>query len=155
MISKQQWYSIGTVRPPTGPSDSSVQSTAPLDLSEFPALANRGRQEVLPASTSTVPVVSLPSMPSMPNMPSMPSVTSSGLVARPTYGVVSKPSEPPPDFSIHNEDFPALPGFKGGEWSGACVHFCASLLHISVVTKLVSVVSALNSRKRIMRKLGR
>lgn len=41
----------------------------------------------------------------------------SSLPSRPSYGVVSKPQEPPPDFSIHNEDFPALPGsnaFKPG-----------------------------------------
>ena len=41
----------------------------------------------------------------------------SNLTTRPSYGVVSKPAEPPPDFSIHNEDFPALPGsnvFKSG-----------------------------------------
>ncbi|KAK3748437.1 hypothetical protein QZH41_017309 [Actinostola sp. cb2023] len=53
-----------------------------LDLSEFPALANR----MLDSSGSG----------------SAPS--------RPSYGVVSKPAEPQPDFSILNEDFPALPG---------------------------------------------
>ncbi|XP_031565521.1 CCR4-NOT transcription complex subunit 2-like [Actinia tenebrosa] len=66
-----------------------------LDLSEFPALANR----------------------------MLDSGSSGSAPSRPSYGVVSKPAEPQPDFSILNEDFPALPGSgflnKQGESSDA------------------------------------
>lgn len=79
---------------------SDVSGSAGLDLSEFPALANRSRLESLSrvegvARLETIGGVSAPA---------------SSMVSRPSYGVVSKPAEPPPDFSIHNEDFPALPG---------------------------------------------
>ena len=84
-----------------------MSGSAGLDLSEFPALANRSRLESLSrvegvARLETIGGVSAPA---------------SSMVSRPSYGVVSKPAEPPPDFSIHNEDFPALPGsntFKSG-----------------------------------------
>ena len=55
----------------------------------------------------------------MPRLESIGGVSAppGSIPSRPSYGVVSKPAEPQPDFSIHNEDFPALPGsnnFKSG-----------------------------------------
>uniref|UniRef100_A0A8C8LP56 CCR4-NOT transcription complex subunit 2 n=2 Tax=Oncorhynchus TaxID=8016 RepID=A0A8C8LP56_ONCTS len=61
-----------------------------LDLSDFPALADRSRRE---GSANPTPLLN-------------------PLAGRAPYvGMVTKPSnEPTQDFSIHNEDFPALPG---------------------------------------------
>ncbi|XP_042157145.1 CCR4-NOT transcription complex subunit 2-like isoform X4 [Oncorhynchus tshawytscha] len=61
-----------------------------LDLSDFPALADRSRRE---GSGNPTPLLN-------------------PLAGRAPYvGMVTKPSnEPTQDFSIHNEDFPALPG---------------------------------------------
>uniref|UniRef100_A0A3B4A4K9 CCR4-NOT transcription complex subunit 2 n=1 Tax=Periophthalmus magnuspinnatus TaxID=409849 RepID=A0A3B4A4K9_9GOBI len=60
-----------------------------LDLSDFPALADRSRRE----GTGN------------------PSAVLSQLSGRAPYGMVTKPStDQTQDFSIHNEDFPALPG---------------------------------------------
>ncbi|XP_021423252.2 CCR4-NOT transcription complex subunit 2 isoform X5 [Oncorhynchus mykiss] len=61
-----------------------------LDLSDFPALADRSRRE---GSGNQTPLLN-------------------PLAGRAPYvGMVTKPSnEPTQDFSIHNEDFPALPG---------------------------------------------
>uniref|UniRef100_A0A672YQK9 CCR4-NOT transcription complex subunit 2 n=1 Tax=Sphaeramia orbicularis TaxID=375764 RepID=A0A672YQK9_9TELE len=61
-----------------------------LDLSDFPALADRSRRE---GAGNPTPVLSQ-------------------LSGRAPYvGMVTKPStDQTPDFSIHNEDFPALPG---------------------------------------------
>ncbi|XP_015237774.1 CCR4-NOT transcription complex subunit 2 isoform X2 [Cyprinodon tularosa] len=61
-----------------------------LDLSDFPALADRSRRE---AAGNPTPALNQ-------------------LAGRPNYvGMVTKPStEQTQDFSIHNEDFPALPG---------------------------------------------
>ena len=68
-----------------------------LDL-EFPALV-RGGMRRGSASSSAVGASS----------------GSSALPSRTGYGIVSKPREP--EFTIHNEDFPALPGsgFKGSQ----------------------------------------
>ncbi|XP_032813839.2 CCR4-NOT transcription complex subunit 2 [Petromyzon marinus] len=70
----------------TGGSD----TVAGLDLSDFPALAERNRRE---SNGNPAP---------LPNP----------MAGRTPYvGMVTKPaSEQPQDFSIHNEDFPALPG---------------------------------------------
>lgn len=95
---------------PTGLSDITPGGSSGLDLSEFPALANRSRLENL---TRVEGVARLDSIGGVSAPPS-------SLPNRPSYGVVSKPAEPPPDFSIHNEDFPALPGsntFKSGSTS--------------------------------------
>ncbi|XP_051911036.1 CCR4-NOT transcription complex subunit 2-like isoform X2 [Hippocampus zosterae] len=61
-----------------------------LDLSDFPALAERSRRD---AGANPAPLLN-------------------PLAGRAPYvGMVTKPSgEQPQDFSIHNEDFPALPG---------------------------------------------
>ncbi|KAB5542064.1 hypothetical protein PHYPO_G00087150 [Pangasianodon hypophthalmus] len=61
-----------------------------LDLSDFPALADRSRRE---GSGNPTPLLN-------------------PLAGRAPYvGMVTKPThEPSQDFSIHNEDFPALPG---------------------------------------------
>ena len=91
----------------TGLSDASPGSSSGLDLSEFPALANRSRLESLNRVEGVGRLDSIGGVSAPP----------SSLASRPSYGVVSKPAEPPPDFSIHNEDFPALPGsntFKSG-----------------------------------------
>ncbi|XP_032237724.2 CCR4-NOT transcription complex subunit 2 [Nematostella vectensis] len=65
--------------------DSSSPGGTALDLSEFPTLTNRMHLEGGAGGPGGAP-------------------------SRPSYGVVSKPAEPQPDFSILNEDFPALPG---------------------------------------------
>lgn len=83
-----------------GLSDASPGSSSGLDLSEFPALANRSRLESLNRVEGVGRLDSIGGVSAPP----------SSLASRPSYGVVSKPAEPPPDFSIHNEDFPALPG---------------------------------------------
>lgn len=91
----------------TGLSDASPGGSSGLDLSEFPALANRSRLESLNRVEGVARLDSIGGVSAPP----------SSLASRPSYGVVSKPAEPPPDFSIHNEDFPALPGsntFKSG-----------------------------------------
>ena len=90
----------------TGLSDVSGGSSG-LDLSEFPMLANRSRLESLSRVEGMARLDSIGGVSAPPN----------SLASRPSYGVVSKPAEPPADFSIHNEDFPALPGsntFKSG-----------------------------------------
>ncbi|RMX41896.1 hypothetical protein pdam_00006627 [Pocillopora damicornis] len=83
-----------------GLADATPGGSGGLDLSEFPALANRSRLESLSR------VEGVPRLDSIGGVSAPPS----SLPNRPSYGVVSKPAEPPPDFSIHNEDFPALPG---------------------------------------------
>lgn len=91
----------------TGLSDTTPGGSSGLDLSEFPALANRSRLETLSRVEGVARLDSIGGVSAPP----------SSLPSRPSYGVVSKPAEPPPDFSIHNEDFPALPGsntFKSG-----------------------------------------
>ncbi|XP_046845670.1 CCR4-NOT transcription complex subunit 2-like [Xenia sp. Carnegie-2017] len=82
----------------TGNSDtiSSVSAiNSGLDLSDFPVLANRGMSHVVSS-------VSSPSSTS----------SSSSYVGRPSYGLVSKRGEPTTEFTMLNEDFPALPGSK-------------------------------------------
>lgn len=64
-----------------------------LDLSDFPVLANRPMAHVPPS-------VSSPSS----------TGTSSSFVGRASYGLVSKRGEPSTEFTMLNEDFPALPG---------------------------------------------
>ncbi|KAM7430102.1 CCR4-NOT transcription complex subunit 2 [Porites harrisoni] len=83
-----------------GLSDASSGGSSGLDLSEFPALANRSRIESLSRVEGVARLESIGGVSAPP----------SSMASRPSYGVVSKPAEPPPDFSIHNEDFPALPG---------------------------------------------
>lgn len=83
-----------------GLSDVTPGGSSGLDLSEFPALANRTRLENLSRVEGVARLDSIGGVSAPP----------SSLPSRPSYGVVSKPAEPPPDFSIHNEDFPALPG---------------------------------------------
>lgn len=95
-----------------------------LDLSEFPALANRSRLESLSRVEGMARLESIGGVSAPPN----------SLASRPSYGVVSKPAEPPADFSIHNEDFPALPGsntFKSGT-----VLFFFSVLYFTVNIKI-------------------
>ncbi|XP_029613934.1 CCR4-NOT transcription complex subunit 2 isoform X2 [Salmo trutta] len=71
-----------------------------LDLSDFPALADRSRRE---GSGNPTPLLN-PLAGRAPYASSLHLMTSS-------VGMVTKPSnEPTQDFSIHNEDFPALPG---------------------------------------------
>uniref|UniRef100_A0A8C5GI79 CCR4-NOT transcription complex subunit 2 n=1 Tax=Gouania willdenowi TaxID=441366 RepID=A0A8C5GI79_GOUWI len=72
-----------------GPQNGSENVTG-LDLSDFPALADRNRRD---GSGNPTPVLN-------------------PLAGRAPYvGMVTKPStEQTQDFSIHNEDFPALPG---------------------------------------------
>ncbi|XP_021423235.2 CCR4-NOT transcription complex subunit 2 isoform X2 [Oncorhynchus mykiss] len=71
-----------------------------LDLSDFPALADRSRRE---GSGNQTPLLN-PLAGRAPYASSLHLMTSS-------VGMVTKPSnEPTQDFSIHNEDFPALPG---------------------------------------------
>lgn len=83
-----------------GLSDAQGNNSVGLDLSEFPALANRSRLESLSR------VEGVPRLESIGGVSAPPG----SIPSRPSYGVVSKPAEPQPDFSIHNEDFPALPG---------------------------------------------
>ena len=74
----------------------------------------------------------------MPRLESIGGVSAppGSIPSRPSYGVVSKPAEPQPDFSIHNEDFPALPGsnnFKSGTTVVVVVvvvYFCNFLLFL-------------------------
>ena len=102
---------------PLGLSDASSGGSSGLDLSEFPALANRSRIESLSRVEGVARLESIGGVSAPP----------SSMVSRPSYGVVSKPAEPPPDFSIHNEDFPALPGsntFKSGSVSNSFPHQC-------------------------------
>lgn len=92
-----------------GLADATPGGSGGLDLSEFPALANRSRLESLSRVEGVARLDSIGGVSAPP----------SSLTNRPSYGVVSKPAEPPPDFSIHNEDFPALPGsntFKSGNF---------------------------------------
>ncbi|XP_071943010.1 CCR4-NOT transcription complex subunit 2-like isoform X1 [Antedon mediterranea] len=73
----------------------SSESSPSLDLSDFPALANRGRQNDLSAFQ-------------LPNP----------MAGRPQYvGMVNKTAEPTPEFQIQNEDFPALPGSNNKQGS--------------------------------------
>ena len=98
-----------------GLSDVSSGGSSGLDLSEFPALANRSRIESLSRVEGVARLESIGGVSAPP----------SSMASRPSYGVVSKPAEPPPDFSIHNEDFPALPGsntFKSGTVSNGFPH---------------------------------
>lgn len=64
-----------------------------LDLSDFPVLANR-------------PMVHVPPPVSSPSS----TTTTSSFVGRASYGLVSKRGEPSTEFTMLNEDFPALPG---------------------------------------------
>lgn len=64
-----------------------------LDLSDFPALANRQ-------------MIHLPTSVSSPSS----TVTTSSFVGRASYGLVSKRGEPSTEFTMLTEDFPALPG---------------------------------------------
>ncbi|XP_048864926.1 CCR4-NOT transcription complex subunit 2 isoform X2 [Brienomyrus brachyistius] len=82
-------FALLTCDPVTAFVDGSENVTG-LDLSDFPALADRSRRE---GSGNQTPLLN-------------------PLAGRAPYvGMVTKPSnEPSQDFSIHNEDFPALPG---------------------------------------------
>ncbi|XP_021423241.2 CCR4-NOT transcription complex subunit 2 isoform X3 [Oncorhynchus mykiss] len=72
-----------------------------LDLSDFPALADRSRRE---GSGNQTPLLN-------PLAGRAPYEASSLHLMTSSVGMVTKPSnEPTQDFSIHNEDFPALPG---------------------------------------------
>ncbi|XP_035646640.1 CCR4-NOT transcription complex subunit 2-like isoform X6 [Oncorhynchus keta] len=72
-----------------------------LDLSDFPALADRSRRE---GSGNPTPLLN-------PLAGRAPYEASSLHLMTSSVGMVTKPSnEPTQDFSIHNEDFPALPG---------------------------------------------
>ncbi|XP_010882475.1 CCR4-NOT transcription complex subunit 2 isoform X3 [Esox lucius] len=72
-----------------------------LDLSDFPALADRNRRE---GSGNPTPLLN-------PLAGRAPYEASSLHLMTSSVGMVTKPSnEPTQDFSIHNEDFPALPG---------------------------------------------
>ncbi|XP_071261732.1 CCR4-NOT transcription complex subunit 2 isoform X3 [Salvelinus alpinus] len=72
-----------------------------LDLSDFPALADRSRRE---GSANPTPLLN-------PLAGRAPYEASSLHLMTSSVGMVTKPSnEPTQDFSIHNEDFPALPG---------------------------------------------
>ncbi|KAJ7998015.1 hypothetical protein DPEC_G00218160 [Dallia pectoralis] len=72
-----------------------------LDLSDFPALADRNRRE---GSGNPTPLHN-------PLAGRAPYEASSLHLMTSSVGMVTKPSnEPSQDFSIHNEDFPALPG---------------------------------------------
>lgn len=96
-----------------GLADATPGGSGGLDLSEFPALANRSRLESLSRVEGVARLDSIGGVSAPP----------SSLTNRPSYGVVSKPAEPPPDFSIHNEDFPALPGsntFKSESQVDSC-----------------------------------
>lgn len=64
-----------------------------LDLSEFPSLSNRGRQDSGGSS-----------------MPSMAGRAAYGMV-----GMVKQPASESTEFQIHSEDFPALPGSQAME----------------------------------------
>ncbi|CAB4036632.1 Hypothetical predicted protein, partial [Paramuricea clavata] len=64
-----------------------------LDLSDFPVLANR-------------PMAHIPSSVSSPSSTANPG----SFVGRASYGLVSKRGEPTTEFTMLNEDFPALPG---------------------------------------------
>lgn len=108
-LCKREHLSHVLVTSSTGLADATPGGSGGLDLSEFPALANRSRLESLSR------VEGVPRLDSIGGVSAPPS----SLPNRPSYGVVSKPAEPPPDFSIHNEDFPALPGsntFKSGNF---------------------------------------
>ncbi|KAL0968098.1 hypothetical protein UPYG_G00262380 [Umbra pygmaea] len=72
-----------------------------LDLSDFPALADRNRRD---GSGNPAPLLN-------PLAGRAPYEASSLHLMTSSVGMVTKPSnEPTQDFSIHNEDFPALPG---------------------------------------------
>lgn len=81
MLNEKKWEALTIIETLISGENISPGGSA-LDLSEFPALANR----------------------------MLDSSGSGAAPSRPSYGVVSKPAEPQPDFSILNEDFPALPG---------------------------------------------
>uniref|UniRef100_A0ABM0MDA9 CCR4-NOT transcription complex subunit 2-like n=2 Tax=Saccoglossus kowalevskii TaxID=10224 RepID=A0ABM0MDA9_SACKO len=97
---------------------STVSDSAPtLDLNDFPALNNRGRRGS-DGSGSNMPVNPI----TMSNMSTMASRTAYGsqeadwtrsMGVRESItpvGMVNKQADPPQEFQIQNEDFPALPG---------------------------------------------
>uniref|UniRef100_A0A674PQX2 CCR4-NOT transcription complex subunit 2 n=1 Tax=Takifugu rubripes TaxID=31033 RepID=A0A674PQX2_TAKRU len=78
-----------------------------LDLSDFPALADRSRRE---GTGNPTPVLN-PLAGRAPYGRPFRFVHLRFLLRCPSVGMVTKPSaEQTQDFSIHNEDFPALPG---------------------------------------------
>ncbi|XP_038078508.1 CCR4-NOT transcription complex subunit 2-like [Patiria miniata] len=77
----------------------SVNESSPsLDMSDFPVLANRGRQQP-PPQQQQHDNNSLSLFPPNP------------MAGRPAYvGMVNKQADPVPEFTMQSEDFPALPG---------------------------------------------
>uniref|UniRef100_A0A665USK4 CCR4-NOT transcription complex subunit 2 n=1 Tax=Echeneis naucrates TaxID=173247 RepID=A0A665USK4_ECHNA len=84
-----------------------------LDLSDFPALADRSRRE---GTGNPTPVLNplagrAPYGNFLCSMSKLPLKTHLQVHRNNNFGMVTKPSsEQTQDFSIHNEDFPALPG---------------------------------------------
>ncbi|XP_071805764.1 CCR4-NOT transcription complex subunit 2-like isoform X1 [Asterias amurensis] len=78
------------------------ESTPSLDMSDFPVLANRGRQQ-----QPTPQQIDNNSLSLFPPNP---------MAGRPAYGktigvgMVNKQADPVPEFTMQSEDFPALPG---------------------------------------------
>ncbi len=72
------------------------ENTPSLDMSDFPVLANRGRQQPTPQQIDNNSLSLFPPNP---------------MAGRPAYvGMVNKQADPVPEFTMQSEDFPALPG---------------------------------------------